>query len=663
MAYPARFKTAIGALWVIGLLVGLGLFFRALQYLLSVGAEVQLLSVLYVAPVALAVVWLAFAIRWQQEFQHVVPLNVVLFSTMPFVPVAALGFFLQPPFQVGASEIGDIIHSVRGGRVVLGTVGLSTVYLHALVGGVCFRYIGRKASFRSALVNTATSLAPFVVVGALLVVGLTQALTYISIAFDDQVRYWSVADALARGEGYPFRFFDQAFADSGSGLPFWTDDLPVWPLAMLAGFALFGHTTAGSYAPLIAANVLLPLVAYLAVRNICKEAALAFGIAVTLVLFPMYQIYALGAAEPEPIFHLLLLGMIASVPQNNSWRRWMLFGTIAGLVVLTRPEGGIYAAVTFAVLVIARWREIGVWGAGAVAAMPTALYAGVTWMQTGRPWPLQRATYFAVENLLEHWQGFSTVGAAYYSVQLRTTTIGFWLVVVLLLASFLWGTVWLALNRPAFLFVPLAAGSHALLLWLTEAGPALTNVENPSDFFRHMSHAVPFTWVTASLGIFALVWSTRYLWRRWLLILIFALATYYSYQVLITPEATYGSAGILLPSSQGHSLLRSDTYVLAQDLFVNPYPLPEIQHTWRDGFLSMDPWDYLGFRTSAFEFYSSFDMHNVDVGKPYMMASFYASLFAYVTLALAALGIPMARKEAKKRSWWRTASLSRPANS
>ena len=66
----------------------------------------------------------------------------------------------------------------------------------------------------------------------------------------------------------------------------------------------------------------------------------------------------------------------------------------------------------------------------------------------------------------------------------------------------------------------------------------------------------------------------------------------------------------------------------------------------------MQPWDYLGFRASVFDHYRPFDMHSVDVGKPYMMASFYASLFAYITLAFAALVGSVERPEATKR-WLR----------
>ena len=642
-------------LWVVGLLAGIGLFLRALRFVELQATGSNWGSLVWVVPVVLAVAWVAITVLWYRDTRRLMPLHMLVLSTLPFVPIAVLGILLHPPFQTGMevlTEISDNIHHIRGGRVLLGTIVALILYIHALIGTVCFRYGRGGRSFQTALGETATLLLPSLLVGALLVVGLTQAMTYISIAFDDQVRYWSVADALARGQGYPLRTFDQEFANSLGEVPYWTDDLPVWPVTMLIGFALFGHTTAGSYAPLIAANVLLPLVAFLAVRNISGNLILAFGAAVTLVLFPMYQIYALGTAEPEPLFHLLLLAMIASVPKVRLWQHWILFGLVTGFVVMTRPEGGIYAAVALVVLLATRRREVGVWVAAILAAIPAMIYAGMTWLQTGKPWPLQRTTYFALENLAQHWQGFSTVGAEYYSAQLRSTTMGFWLIVGTALLLFMWGVVWLALQRPVFLFVPLAAGAHVLLLWLTEAGPALSNVENPPDFFRHMSHSLPYAWITVSLGIFALVWFKRRLWRQWLLVIIFVLGTYYSYQILITPEATYGNASILLPSSGGSSLLKSDTYVLAQNLFSHPHELPEIPHAWQDGVLFMQPWDYLGFRASVFDHYRPFDMHSVDVGKPYMMASFYASLFAYITLALAALVGSVERPEATKR-WLR----------
>ena len=86
-----------------------------------------------------------------------------------------------------------------------------------------------------------------------------------------------------------------------------------------------------------------------------------------------------------------------------------------------------------------------------------------------------------------------------------------------------------------------------------------------------------------------------------------------------------------------------------------PYTLPVIEHEWRDGVLISEPWDYLGFRAGVFDHYRPLDMHKADVGKPYMMASLYASLFIYITLALAALVGSVERPEATKR-WLRRGS-------
>lgn len=652
MARISQFTLILSALWFAGVLAGIGLFLRALRFVELMPAVGYSEALIWALPALLMAVWLAVALLWYRRARRPLPLGALVLSTLPIVPVAVLGILLQPPINVGTGillEIGGISRNLRGGTVAIGAIVALLVYLHALILGAAYRFGKEKQSLGAALAGSAQSLLPTIVVGALLIVGVTQAVTYISIAFDDQVRYWSVADALARGQGYPLRTFDPEFASAPGEIPYWTDDLPIWPLAMVVGFAIFGHTTAATYAPLIVANALLPLVAFLAVRNVSQNLILAFGAAVTLVLFPMYQVYSLGAAEPEPLFHLLLLAIVASVPRSQSGRLWVLCGIAVGLMVVTRPEGGIYAAVTMAVLVALRWREPGVWIAGVVAAMPTLAYAGVTWLQTGLPWPLHRSTYFGLENLQEHWIGFSTVGAEYYGEQLRTTTSGFWLILVLALVLFTCGSVWLFLQRPVFLFIPLGAAAHIFLLWLTDAGPALSNVDNPPDFFRHMSHALPYAWITACLGIFALSAYVRQHWRQKLLVLVFMLGTYYCYQVLITPEVTYGRADILLPASKVRSLLRSDTYVMAQDILAHPFTLPEIEHSWQDGVLFADAWDYLGFRANVFAHYRPFDMHRADVGKPYMMASFYAGLFAYLTFALAALGGVVKRPETTKR--------------
>ena len=172
-----------------------------------------------------------------------------------------------------------------------------------------------------------------------------------------------------------------------------------------------------------------------------------------------------------------------------------------------------------------------------------------------------------------------------------------------------------------------------------------------------MSHALPYTWLTIGLGVFWIAGRLRIPWRQWALILVFALGSYYSYQVLITPEVTYGSAGILLPGGKHHGLLKADTYLFAHDIFLHPFQLPEIRHEWVDGVLFMQPWDYVAFRDRVFAFYAPYDMHNADVGKPYMMASFYASLFGFLTLALAALGRAQ-EQEKPKQGWWRSRAAS-----
>ena len=153
---------------------------------------------------------------------RLMPPHMLVLSTFPFVPIAVLGILLHPPFHTGMGvliEISDIIHHMRGGGVLLGTIVALILYLHAVIGAVCFRYRRGGCSFQTALGEAARYLLPSLVLGALLVVGLTQAMTYISIAFDDQVRYWSVADALARGQGYPLRTFDQEFANSQGEAP------------------------------------------------------------------------------------------------------------------------------------------------------------------------------------------------------------------------------------------------------------------------------------------------------------------------------------------------------------------------------------------------------------------------------------------------------------
>ena len=123
-------------------------------------------------------------------------------------------------------------------------------------------------------------------------------------------------------------------------------DLPTLPILMIGTFAVTGHTYASALLPMAIANTLLPALAFMTTRALGVGISMAFSAAVLLTVMPTFQFYSLGAAEPDPIFAALVMGLAwtyARALEHSSGRRWFLLGLVAALLALTRPEGPLYA--------------------------------------------------------------------------------------------------------------------------------------------------------------------------------------------------------------------------------------------------------------------------------------------------------------------------------
>ena len=143
-------------LWVVGLLAGIGLFLRALRFVGLLATDSYWGSLVWVVPAVLAVAWLAITVLWYRDTRYLMPPHMLVLSTLPFVPIAVLGILLHPPFHTGMGiliEISDIIHHMRGGGVLLGTIVAAIIYLHAVIGRPYAFGIttGRGARFRQLL--------------------------------------------------------------------------------------------------------------------------------------------------------------------------------------------------------------------------------------------------------------------------------------------------------------------------------------------------------------------------------------------------------------------------------------------------------------------------------------------------------------------------------
>ena len=134
-------------------------------------------------------------------------------------------------------------------------------------------------------------------------VGVLQALHLLNVATDDLIRYWAIADAMLQGMGYPVT------EGTPGGGGFYLIDQPLYPLLILPAFQALGHRYLALHVPLMVANAVLPFVLFAlarASRGARGTSRLgALGLSLAVLCFPYYQVYALGAADPEPLWAVL----------------------------------------------------------------------------------------------------------------------------------------------------------------------------------------------------------------------------------------------------------------------------------------------------------------------------------------------------------------------
>ena len=442
---------------------------------------------------------------------------------------------------------------------------------------------------------------------SLLLIGALQAASYSAVTMDDLLHFWLVADSVAWEGTYLF-FSDRT-------------DLPVFPMTLLISFGLFGHTYPAALAPMFIANLFLPLAIFGAARAFEVSRTAAYVVAVLSVVFPLIQIYSLGAAEPDPIFILLLaiatlvVGRVVRYPERHGWA--LLLGLLAGLVATTRPEGPLYAVLFLLGAVIATRRVVT--GLAVVSAVSVVtpfvvyVYSGL-----GRPWPTA-GQEFSLGNLSENAGviGSATWGAASRVVLMND--IRFAILIGAILLLFALGAAALTHQYPGLILIPTAAVINVVVtMGLNEH---TFRPGDLSEFVRHIAYPTPIVAVMVALG---LVNASRFLrlgMRARLIASSFAVAVAVylaagSFYLLGTPEE-------YRHGNNAGSLLTSQIYVNAPELWRTPFYLPCLVCP------ESDDWNFIEFRAKLFGAYLPFDNHSNSAGMSYQT----------LTAALAAAGL------------------------
>ena len=492
--------------------------------------------------------------------------------------------------------------------------------------------------YRKRVKHRCQKLAPYFLHACLLGIGVLQAMSYSSVAIDDLGRYWSIADSLSNGIGYDIW---QAGASTAQGVEgsLWMD-LPMLPVLMVGTFALTGHTYASALLPMAIANALLPQLTFMATRALGVGISLAFSTAILLTLMPTFQIYSLGAAEPDPIFAALVMGLAWAYTralESSSRREWLIVGLVAALLALTRPEGPLYALV-LVLFGVASTRSLR--ALTAIASLSAVLipFLIVSIVSVGRPWP-QDPQGLGINSLI---QNISIAGDHVWEFLARVLLLNdvrFPLFTGALIGAFIIGAWTLTSRRRAFAALPIAVmGNIAITLSIS---PLALSPDEPQEFLRHVGPAFPIFVVVATYGLYATTTKLTGRFRRSATItkalgLIAAIyLTVGSLYLLATPEEFHHG-------NRSGSLLRSDIYVNAYTLWSRPITLPCSPCT------SSNQWDFLTFREALFDHYRPYDAHSSSDGAAYQTLT---GLLAALGLA-AALTMPRQPEQWLNRGRW-----------
>ena len=516
------------------------------------------------------------------------------------VLTAPIGFSIATQFE---SPIRHLIVTSGGARILALLLLSLTAYMAWLLIKLSSEPGGERISVTLGRHRSAAILI------SLMGVGLLQAASYVAVTMDDLGRYWTAADFLQNGIGYPVWAGDEGTAQAGSGEP-WVDP-PVFPLMILGGFAAAGHYFHSAQIPTFVANLFLPAAIYLSARTLAAGRSVAFIAASLTVLFPPFQIHTLGASEPDSVFVLeLALGVLflarasradAGTPDK------LALGFVAGLMTLTRPEGLIYAGAFTLALPIMR-RDLRSWLSPSIAAAAVISFTLFIAAATDAFWPA-RSSGLSPDNIGANLNSLVLVAWPYYVRVLLMDDLRAVLLVAMFTITLILGVARLARSNRAMLAVPAALAINvAAALALN---PFALRSSEPTEYFRHLSYGLPLLALLSAVGV---DWVLRALKGRgavfkaalWALALALIFGELY---LLATPEEFYHG------NTAGSLLRGGDIYVQALDLVRYPIELPcDVCEPVLGG-------GFEGFRPRLFDHYGVYDMHSNTVGISYQAIS------------------------------------------
>ena len=541
---------------------------------------------------------------------------------------------------------------------------LAVLGTHVAQSAVLLRAAGTRNSVRVAI-DRATHWALPLCLGLL---GLCQGASYLWVIGNDFTRYWNVADAIASWTGYPAMTTLPLYVQIGE--PLHTVDLPGYPLALLAAFALLGHDTLAAHVPNLLANAALPVLTYRFFRGAAIGRPIAFAGSAALVTQPFFRLYTLNAPVPDAFFMALLVGtaiayqrvadsrqqsaisgqssvishqssatrLITSLTQDSAPRTqdWLIFGVLAGATALTRPEGLFFLAFMGLGLLPAL-RQRGPWLAGLAGIAMLAPVVAVMRSTFGYFWPNNAGTAVGPQHIAANLFWLQEKTLWWYANAFQISMPQFLAMLALLALCILAGTVWMLRERWKLALLPIGAVVNVGLVFIVD--PNVSGVHLWFDFFRHISYALPFLalalaflldrlfrWAGARLPSSGTGVQSRTDFALRVAGLLLLCVSFYQLSLLAQPSQTFGGS---------RQLLTSDVWVSFQDIVEHRYQLPRIPLA-RDGAgvlvpeRNFDRQYLINHLDSVRKFFEPYSTLSVNKGGQYMISSALLLLFGAV---------------------------------
>ena len=453
--------------------------------------------------------------------------------------------------------------------------------------------------------------APQIATLALFVIGGLQAASYSEVTIDDLAQFWQAADKLVSGDGYPV----------------WADraPLPGLPVLLAAGFSILGRSYPSALAPLFLANLVLPWLIFRSAAATGARPSVAFAVAVLAVVLPVVQIYSLGSAEPDPVFIALLAGAtwaFARVVQAPDSRYLVVaLGAIAGVLIVTRPEGPLYGGLfVFGGLLVARSRWA-VAGCLLAVAIPLPLVA-LSLIHLGRLWPVLNPQM----SLAAFTENAQVVGGTTIPKVARVVLLNdfrFPLLLGAIVALAVIGAILLTRRHWAFAFLPTAVVINLVVKLSISSFMVPLRLDFPPEFVRHIAYPLPIVAVLGAVGITAVA---DLLQRRGPVARAIGSAAGLTVAIYLVAGSLYllGTPEEFHHGNQSGSLLADNIYVNAPELWMNPFDLPG------------RGWEFLEYRDRLFAWYAPFDNHSDTAGMAYQTLTGAVAAMGFAALLVAA---------------------------